>query len=89
MTVVFRFESPDHDRCCVMMVDSCDAAISHICDIINGPDVPHDRQWTIDEEGTQIPHSAWLRRRFDARTPVVLFDQDSLGTLETVEIRAA
>ena len=89
MAVTFQFRAPDTRLRSTMAVETVDAAVAHVCDVLNGADVAEGRKWTIDEDGENVPQADWLRLQFQRHSPVTLYDQDSLGTLETVEICAA
>ena len=89
MPVVFRFDAPDPNLRGSMVLGSIDAAVVHVCNVMNGADVAEGRKWTIDEEGEEVPQPDWLRSELQNRSTVTLHDQSSIGTLETVEICAA
>lgn len=89
MPVVLRFDAPDPNLRGSIVVSSIEAAVSHVCNVMNGDDVAKGRKWTIDEEGEEVPQPDWLRSELQNRSTVILHDQSSIGTLETVEICAA
>ena len=88
MTVVFRFDAPDPRRRMTITFDSVDAAVGHVAEALNGPDRAADQRWTTDEDGDEPPLPETLRAMLERREIVTLFDQGSLGTIETLEICA-